>query len=73
MFLTDASPGGRLPQAAGLQRLHALLPAGDSLAAHLAQRGPALCEPRPLPHQAHLRLLLHTSCEAQVLLRLDAG
>lgn len=77
IFNTDlrasATAGGRLPQAASLQRLHALLPAGDSRSAHSAQRGPALCQPRPLPYQTHLCLLLHTSREAQVLLRLDDG
>ncbi len=60
-----------LSKTAGLLRLYAVLPHCDSVLADNVQRGPLLCQPCPLPHQAHLRFLLHTSSKAQILLRLD--
>lgn len=60
-----------LSKTVDLLRLYALLPRCDSVLANNVQRGPPLCQPRPLSHQAHLRFLLHTSRKAQILLRLD--
>lgn len=60
-----------ISKTAGLLRLYAVLPHCDSVLANNVQRGPLLCQPRPIPHQAHLCFLLHTSSKAQILFRLD--